>query len=391
MQRQIMLVTIATIVACSQPLQPGDARSAAAVAAPQYEIVDLGTLGGPVTEATAINDGGQVVGWGSVTLDVRHAFLWENGVMKDLGTLGGDFSRADAINARGDVAGPSTDSARSPFATLWSGGTPQPLGPVSGAVYLSPSGQATWSAPTPGGSHLMLWRNGATVDLGTLGGDDAAPAAINSLGLVVGSSRIVAGSFDVHAFVWRDGAMRDLGTLGGCCSRARDVNDRGQVTGAMGVDAAGNAHAFVWDAEVSDLGTLPGDIGSAGIAVNEQGQVAGESYSDLSRVRVHAFLWSNGVMQPLWGADYAKHEFDRVTALNDQGQVVGYGGEPPVVHALLWEDGTGWDLGTLGGVNSEARAINARGDIVGQAETASGEAHAVLWRRVTPQVAARGR
>jgi probable HAF family extracellular repeat protein len=102
-----------------------------------------------------------------------------------------------------------------------------------------------------------------------------------------------------------------------------------------------------------------------------------------------AFLWSHGVMQPLWSADYANHEFDRVTALNDQGQVVGYGGAPPVVHALLWEGGTGWDLGTLGGANSEARAINARGDIGGQAETTSGEAHAVLWRRVTPQLAAR--
>jgi uncharacterized membrane protein len=38
------------------------------------------------------------------------------------------------------------------------------------------------------------------------------------------------------------------------------------------------------------------------------------------------------------------------------------------------------DLGTLpGGKESQALAINERGQIIGQAETKTGQRHAVLW------------
>ena len=48
-------------------------------------------------------------------------------------------------------------------------------------------------------------------------------------------------------------------------------------------------------------------------------------------------------------------------------------------HALLWQNDTLIDLGTLGGDYSVAVAINPRGDVVGEGETTSGENHAVLW------------
>jgi len=38
------------------------------------------------------------------------------------------------------------------------------------------------------------------------------------------------------------------------------------------------------------------------------------------------------------------------------------------------------DLGTLGGDNSQATAINDKGQIVGSANTASGDSHAALWQ-----------
>ena len=39
------------------------------------------------------------------------------------------------------------------------------------------------------------------------------------------------------------------------------------------------------------------------------------------------------------------------------------------------------DLGTLGGRQGFAASINDRGQVVGQAETQSGETHAFLWQQ----------
>ena len=60
------------------------------------QMTDLGTLGGESSYATAINDGGVVVGFSQIAHSRNsHAFIWRKGSgMKDLGTLGGDQSFA---------------------------------------------------------------------------------------------------------------------------------------------------------------------------------------------------------------------------------------------------------------------------------------------------------
>ena len=136
--------------------------------------------------------------------------------------------------------------------------------------------------------------------------------------------------------------MRDLGTLVGCCSDPSDINARGQVTGTMYYDGSLNQHAFLWDGDMIDLGTVPGDAGSRAIAINARGQVAGESYTDKWADLIHPFLWDRGVMQPLWGPDDREHLFDRVTALNDLGQVVGYRDNRPQVSRAPWASPFCW-------------------------------------------------
>jgi probable HAF family extracellular repeat protein len=67
-------------------------------------------------------------------------------------------------------------------------------------------------------------------------------------------------------------------------------------------------------------------------------------------------------------------------AVNEAAQMVGWsqtaeGDE----HAVLWQDEAMTDLGTQGGFRSAAAAINDAGQIVGQTSTAAGERRAVLW------------
>jgi uncharacterized membrane protein len=49
----------------------------------------------------------------------------------------------------------------------------------------------------------------------------------------------------VHAFLWQNGRMTDLGTLGGVESDPSALNERDQIVG-LGSTARGKGHAVLW-------------------------------------------------------------------------------------------------------------------------------------------------
>jgi len=175
-----------------------------------------------------------------------------------------------------------------------------------------------------------------------------------------------------HAFVWQNGQLTDLGTIpGGLGSFAYFISDNGLVTGASengAIDPVANTpetHAVLWsNGQLNDLGTL-GGTQSVGAGVNDAGQVTGFAQNAIPDpfsiyglgTQTRAFLWQNGVMQDLntLGGPDAFAQY-----LNNNGQVAGvsytsYTPDPntgsPPLHPFLWQNGTMKDLGNFGGTN----------------------------------------
>src|SRR5262245_21186142 len=115
------------------------ARTQVMLAQPRVSSTDLGTLpGGDISVAFAINDRGQVVGYGNMGSDPRyHWFFWHDGTMIDLAPLGSDYEYGIHINARGQVAATSGSTSR---AFLWHDGVMTDLGTLPGWIDSSATG-----------------------------------------------------------------------------------------------------------------------------------------------------------------------------------------------------------------------------------------------------------
>lgn len=303
-----------------------------------WRAVDLGAEHPGLSVALDINNTGHVVGWRASGVAER-AFLWTafTGMVELVG-LDGDarLSHASAINDSGQVVGDS----------------------------LTISGQV----------HAFLWTAASGMrDLGTLGGDFSAAYDINAFGQVVGSSTIASG--EPHAFLWTpERGMVDLGTLDGFASRAYAINDAGDVVGDRHGSsyATDEVRAFLWQGgTMHDLDTLGGAFPfSSAVGINNAGHVVGNSNDVAWRWMAHTGTIPIGT--PLGSV---------VNDVNDSHQTVGVTGGG---RAFVFSDLEGMShLGTLGGRFSEANSINQAGQIVGGAETVSGQSHAVLWCRVS--------
>ncbi len=229
-------------------------------------------------------------------------------------------------------------------------------------------------------------------DLGMANGRCLEPHSINNRGQITGSFTSASGQ--QSAFLYSDG-VTDLGSSGPHygSSRGSSININGQVTGnrrlpMLLADKVEVYHAVIYSGgTMKDIGTLPGDIHSFGIGINDSGDVVGFASSDKSDTLYYedlnyhsrAFLFRNGRMIAL-GALGGR--FSTATAINNKGDITGsaqtahHGSSR---HAFLYRGGRTMDLGSLPHYDdSAATSINSKDQITGDAQVAQGR-HAFLY------------
>jgi probable HAF family extracellular repeat protein len=364
--------------------------------ASHYKLIDLSTLGGPLSVVDCcdgtqpvLNNRGTAVGGADTASPnpnqaiscpllpsdpfINVAVAWFDGVPMNLSALPGGYnSFANSIDRKGAIVGAAETADMDPV-----------LGTVS--------------------CHPTLWRDGAVIDLGTLGGYEGLALQSNGRGQIVGvATNGAPDSFQglygngfpqlfnygrqQRAFLWQDGVMIDLKTLGGPDAAAAYVNKRGQVAGASYTDSAVDPvtgipteHPFLWEQGVMrDLGSLGGSVAFPN-ALNNRGAVVGESLVSGDSTE-HPFLWTSDVgiqdLGTLGGS------FGRAYAINDASQIVGVAAQSNgAIRAFLWQDGVMSNLGTVEGDGcSSAYAMNSKGHVIGASFACDfSVVHTFLW------------
>jgi probable HAF family extracellular repeat protein len=195
---------------------------------------------------------------------------------------------------------------------------------------------------------------------------DAFLYSVNANGVAAG----YWGSAVSQAAVWQDGVLRQLNcqNQNATYSHAYAINDAMQVAGSCS-RSIGN-YAVVWDAQGNPTPVRDGAIeADLALGINNSGQVVGTDGGV-------AYVWKAGKLKllgTLGGSTSTPND------INDKGVIVGSSklAGDTVDHAFVYRNGQMKDLNWPWAM-SYARAVNARGHIVGWSGDTVYSAHAIL-------------
>lgn len=294
----------------------------------RYVITNLGNLGGSSTQANAINASGAVAGTDASSFQATRPFLYSGGAIAALPTLNLGRDEGLGINAAGTVVGTATvTSSGATRGFIVANGVVTDLGANTSAVGIaddgtvagnafprafvrSPAGTVTPFGPTTGsviatgistngivvgytetaGRRAFRYANGTLTDLGALpGGSNSYGFGINSAGVAVGSSNESTNRL-LHAVIYSGGNVIDIDPTG-TASQANGINTAGTV---VGTNSANRAFVYTAAGGLVDLNTVVTNLAASGFvtltaatAINDAGQIVG--YGSLAGGRIGAF------------------------------------------------------------------------------------------------------
>lgn len=202
---------------------------------------------------------------------------------------------------------------------------------------------------------------------------------INDAGLVVGDVE----ANNVAAYWTQSGGLVVVGQVvtGSrlCCSTFADLNEASEAVGTSSLNGGITLTKFTFNSlAYVNLPTSQGRNFAQGI--NDSGEIT--AFDDHSGGRPYYRPAAGG---PITMLSFAPAFFSGLsTDINNSAIITGYLFVVGVgYHAVAWPEPTAApvDLGTLGGNQSQAHAINVPGDIVGWSEITPGNSlrHATLW------------
>jgi probable HAF family extracellular repeat protein len=181
----------------------------------------------------------------------------------------------------------------------------------------------------------------------------------------------------------------DLGSLNGNTvgNFPSAINDSGQVTGYAELSQLVWPHPYLYDGHITPIGADSGQKGR-GLAINNLGQIVGDAQAIVpgGYDGFQAFVFAGGQMTNLGTLGGISSQAE---GINDHGQIVGwseytsppvipfpYSGEPPAnsydqPHAFIYQNGSMVDLHLLAGLSGDrsmATDINNHGQIIGSVD-----------------------
>lgn len=326
MSRSARFVTLALLL---QVVFVAPAASAATCVHTAYTITELPGLGGPVTQAVAIAENGDVAGWSLDSSWVSHPVRWSGGQVTSLSSGTGS---AGGISSNGTVAG-SASGRRGFSAMTWF--PDKVLRPPRGSLGafasdVNASGLAVgWTSNSIGDPSAVRWDGTTAKSLAT--GPNAPSMsyafAVNDAGTIVGRGEFATAPFR-RALSWVGTTMTVLPGLGAGVDSASAISQSGLIAGGGLSPVDSKFHAVLWNGTtITDLG-LFGSSPTDGYGVNSCGTVVGDATISVVEDLTEAVVWQGGAaaisLETLLPAGHG-WQLNSARAINDSGQIVGFG------------------------------------------------------------------